>query len=108
MDHADCVRTHAKGTALRPEDILFCATTTHGNTIHLKDDSSMFTLYSLKKLLAELPPHFERIHHSCIVNVHAIHEIHDNGELYLTLHNGERLPIATRRKSSLLKHFTKL
>lgn len=108
VDPIGHVKTHADGITVPFDDILYCTTASQGNIIHLKDKHAMHTLYSLKKLQAQLPQHFERVHHSYIVNVHAIRDIHDNGDLYLTLHNGERLPISTRRKTALFKHFTKL
>lgn len=96
------------GIVIPFDQVMFCTTSERGNTLNFKDDTVLYTDTSLRKLQQQFPSYFERIHHSYLVNINAIRDIHDNGETYVTLHNNVQIPVAQRRKKTLLKHYTKL
>lgn len=74
-------------------------------TVRFRDESRLIIAITLGKLAARLPE-LVRIHRKYLVNPHYVHRI-DIRTIYarnsgqLTLHSGERLPIAKRRKMAV-------
>lgn len=73
-------------------DILYIESLEDYIRIHLKDESRVMTLMTMKKVLDSLPPHkFSRIHRSYIVANEAVKTIHNRKAMLI---NGKELPVS--------------
>jgi two-component system response regulator LytT len=84
-------------------DVLYLKADGHYCEIHSHDNKTVLHDKSLDKLLAVLPSNFERIHRSYAVPVTSIQSIEakQGSKYWLTLVNGEQLPIGRTRVKDL-------
>lgn len=84
-------------------DLVYCESDNNYTKFHLNDGDVVLVSKTLKSYENQLPEtHFFRIHQSFLVNLSFISSF-DKRENQLLLINGERLPVAQRRKPDLIK-----
>ncbi|MGD1846494.1 MAG: LytR/AlgR family response regulator transcription factor [Salibacteraceae bacterium] len=88
-------------------DLLYCKGEGNYTTFYLREESPVViskTLKTYEKLL--LDEHFFRVHNSYIVNLKAVKRIEKGTSDRLVMRNGDKVPIATRRKSEVIQLLT--
>ncbi len=85
------------------ENIIYLQSKDHYSEVHNKDGTVRLHTKSLEKLLAILPPEFERTHKSYIVNMNFVKKIQSfSGSTYkLELTNAEILPMGRSRTRNI-------
>ncbi len=83
------------------EEVVYCKADRAYCTIFFLNDEELICskpLSEISKLLRQ--PYFVRIHDSFLVNLHFIKkQISSNCKLHVLMSNGEKLPVARRKKS---------
>lgn len=86
------------------EDIAYLEANRAYASFHLKDGDERLAAFSLSHYETLLPNEtFFRIHRSYLVNIDMVAEVEGGRGGMLLLKNGNKLPIATRRKGEFLK-----
>ncbi len=102
------IKSGGKIYFLKPEEIIWLEAQDYYIKIHTKN-ASYLVRESLKKMEAELPQNFIRIHKSSIVNVDYIQVIepHFRGDYHLTLTNKQQLRISRNYRENINKYIGK-
>lgn len=88
-------------------DIVCCEAQGSYTCLHLKGGEQLLLSKGLKTLEEHLPSdHFIRVHHHTIAGKLHIKKVLKNSGLELLMSNGEKLPVAARRKAALLGSLT--
>lgn len=83
--------------------VLFIKSAGNYAELHL-EEKKILTLMTLKELEQKLPGFFQRVHRTCIVNVHRIDSI-SNGELLI---NRQEIPVSSSYEKDLMKKISLL
>jgi DNA-binding LytR/AlgR family response regulator len=99
------VRRSGKIDLIRIEDIRYIQGAGSYSELHLRDGSTELHDKSLDRLLAVLPPDFERIHKSYIVPMSEMKCIlvHEGSRYEAELHDGSVLPVGRTRLRQIRK-----
>jgi len=94
----------SEGIHLYPlDDIVRCSAEGNYTRFYLTSGKKLLIAKTLKEYEEMLSPyHFERIHHSHIVNLHHLTKYLNDGNGYVVMSNAEIVPVAQRKKAALL------
>ncbi len=94
---------------LAVDEILYCQADANYTILYLKDKQQLLVAKTLKEFEALLSESgFFRVHHSHLVNLHAVKKYHKGKGGYLILENGVEIEVSTRRKLDFLKAISEL
>lgn len=97
------VKDGTKLTRVDLTKVLFIKSAGNYAELHL-EEKKILTLMTLKELEQKLPGFFQRVHRTCIVNVHSIDSI-SNGELLI---NRQEIPVSSSYEKDLMKKISLL
>lgn len=89
------------------EEVYYLEAQEHHTLIGLEGRENELHHKSLSKLMKVLPPNFERIHRSFVVNTHLMDELklYEGSKQELLLKNGKRIPIGRTYYPSFKQYF---
>lgn len=94
---------------IRESDILYCVADANKSTIYLSDNSISSVPKTIREIEDILQAYgFVRTHKSYLINLLHIKQFLNHDENLVLMTNGEKIPIARSRKSTLLNHFTRI
>ncbi len=90
------------------KDIVWCKSETNYTKFFLAENQTIVISKTLKEYTEQLNPYgFLRIHRSCLINLNHLKgfDKRDGGSVVMS--NGERLPLAIRKRDEFMKVFEK-
>ena len=91
---------------VEPSAIIRCEADGRYTKIVLQDNVTLLSSKNLKEFEDELPSAlFFRVHHSHLINMKQIDEFYKNDDLIL-MRNGDRIPLAQRKRNEFLETLT--
>ena len=100
------IKADYKVSLVRLADIVYIESDSEYVRLHLADESTIMTLFRMKKMEATLPAEmFMRVHRSYIVNLRCVTG-YARGRLFLA--NGEYLPIGENYKAQFQAYISKM
>lgn len=91
---------------VEPLNIIRCEADGRYTKIILKDTSTLVSAKNLKEFEDELPSDlFFRVHHSHLINMKQIDQFFKNDDLII-MSNGDKIPLAQRKKNEFLETLT--
>jgi len=92
-----------------PSDMVFISPFNGVTTIHLKDNTRLYSQYSIDTISSKLTePYFVRIHRSIIINLGYIKNYQNHNSNVITLINGEELSVQKEYRQQLFGKMLKI